>query len=176
MQDNSLLKLPYIFLIISRWLVVLRINVDLAIFKLYLDLEAGDYQSLKIQVARPGIEPRSSCSAIHSATAAPYMYVEHSFETYVSDWYGHVSKEKKCSAKNFEGILAAWFSHRYVLKRSFLNSITLICDPDSRCRSMGPSGNTNGWQRLPRRLWNPRHFTKSREMNEKLVFILIAAG
>ena len=51
------------------------INVDLAIFQAYLDLEAGDNQSLKIQVARPGIEPRSSCSAsqerIHSATAAP---------------------------------------------------------------------------------------------------------
>ena len=52
---------------------VLRINVDLAIFQPYLDLEAGDNQSLKIQVARPGIEPRSSCSASqelnHSATA-----------------------------------------------------------------------------------------------------------
>ena len=59
------------------WLVVLRINVDLAIFQPYLDLEAGDNQSLKIQVARPGIEPRSSCSASqelnHSATAAPDM-------------------------------------------------------------------------------------------------------
>ena len=32
-------------------LVVLRINVDLAIFQLYLDLEGGDSQSLKIQVA-----------------------------------------------------------------------------------------------------------------------------
>ena len=57
------------------WLVVLRINVDLAIFQPYLDLEAGDNQSLKIQVARPGIEPRSSCSASqelnHSTTAAP---------------------------------------------------------------------------------------------------------
>ena len=59
------------------WLVVLRINVDLAIFQPYLDLEAGDNQSLKIQVARPEIEPRSSCSAIqelnHSATAAPFL-------------------------------------------------------------------------------------------------------
>ena len=59
------------------WLVVLRINVDLAIFQPYLDLEAGDNQSLKIQVARPGIEPRSSCSASqelnHSATTAPYI-------------------------------------------------------------------------------------------------------
>ena len=58
------------------WLVVLRINVDLAIFQPNLDLEAGDNQSLKIQVARPGIEPRSSCSASqelnHSATAAPW--------------------------------------------------------------------------------------------------------
>ena len=45
------------------WLVDLRINVDLAIFPPYLDLEAGDNQSLKIQVARRGIEPRSSCSA-----------------------------------------------------------------------------------------------------------------
>ena len=57
------------------WLVVLRINVDLAIFQPHLDLEAGANQSLKIQVARPGIEPRSSCSASqelnHSATAAP---------------------------------------------------------------------------------------------------------
>ena len=59
------------------WLVVLRINVDLAIFQPYLDLEAGDNQSLKIQVARPGIEPRSSCSASQelnqSATATPKM-------------------------------------------------------------------------------------------------------
>ena len=59
------------------WLVVLRINVDLAIFQPYLDLEAGDNQSLKIQVARPGIEPRSSCSASQelydSATAAPTL-------------------------------------------------------------------------------------------------------
>ena len=57
------------------WLVVLRINVDLAIFQPNLDLEAGDNQYLKIQVARPGIEPWSSCSASqelnHSATAAP---------------------------------------------------------------------------------------------------------
>ena len=37
-------------------LVVLRINVDLAIFQPYLDLEAGDNQSLKNHVARPGIE------------------------------------------------------------------------------------------------------------------------
>ena len=60
---------------LDGWLVVLRINVDLVIFQPYLDLEAGDNQSLKIQVARPGIEPRSSCSASqelnHSATAAP---------------------------------------------------------------------------------------------------------
>ena len=58
------------------WLVVLRINVDLAIFQPYIDFEAGDNQSLKIQVARPGIEPRSSCSASqelnHLATATPY--------------------------------------------------------------------------------------------------------
>ena len=57
------------------WSVVLRINVDLAIFQPYLDLEAGDNKSLKIQVARPGIEPRSSCSASqelnHATTAAP---------------------------------------------------------------------------------------------------------
>ena len=60
---------------LDGWLVVFRINVDLAIFQPYLDMEAGDNQSLKIQVARPGIEPRSSCSASqelnHSATAAP---------------------------------------------------------------------------------------------------------
>ena len=57
------------------WLVVLRIYVASAVFQPYRDLEAGDNQSLKIQVGRPGIEPRSSCSASqelnHSATAAP---------------------------------------------------------------------------------------------------------
>ena len=61
------------------WLVVLMINVDLAFFQPYLDLEVGDNQSLKIQVAKPGIEPRSSCSASqelnHSATAAPLTHI-----------------------------------------------------------------------------------------------------
>ena len=56
-------------------LVVLRISVTSAVFQPYRNLEAGDDQSLKIQVASPGIEPRSSCSASqelnHLATAAP---------------------------------------------------------------------------------------------------------
>ena len=68
------------------WLVVLRINVDLAIFQPYLDLEVGDNQSLKIQVVRPGIEPRSSCSASqglnHSATAAPHRWPEEYAKTF----------------------------------------------------------------------------------------------
>ena len=55
------------------WLVVLRINVDLAIFQPYLDLEAIS------ETLKPGIEPRSSCSASqelnHSATAAPWSKV-----------------------------------------------------------------------------------------------------
>ena len=42
-----------------NWFVVLRINVASAVFQPYLDLEAGDNQSLKIHVARPGIKPRS---------------------------------------------------------------------------------------------------------------------
>ena len=73
MTGGLLIQSPYI-----GWLVVLRINVDLAIFQPYLDLEAGGNQYLKIQVARPGIEPRSSCSASqelnHSATAAPQSW------------------------------------------------------------------------------------------------------
>ena len=56
-------------------LVLLRINVALAIFQPYRDLEAGDNQVSEIQVARRGIEPRTSCSASqelnNSATAAP---------------------------------------------------------------------------------------------------------
>ena len=36
-------------MLFAGWLVVLRINVDLAIFQPYLDLAAGDNQSLKIQ-------------------------------------------------------------------------------------------------------------------------------
>ena len=73
---NQQFFFSYLFLV--GWLVVLRINDDLAIFQPYLDLEAGDNQSLKIQVARPGIEPRSSCSASqelnHSATTAPIYF------------------------------------------------------------------------------------------------------
>ena len=61
------------------WLVVLRIYVDLAIFQPYFDLEAGENQSLTIRVARPGIEPWSSCSASqelnHSATATPFCVI-----------------------------------------------------------------------------------------------------
>ena len=68
-------------------MVVFRINVDLAIFQPYLDLEAGDNQSLKIQVARPEIEPRSSCSASqelnHSATAAPQIGGEKHWYVYM---------------------------------------------------------------------------------------------
>ena len=63
-------------------LVVLRIYVASAVFQPYRDLEAGNNQSLNIQVAKPGIEPRSSCSASqelnHSATAAPETFVKHS--------------------------------------------------------------------------------------------------
>ena len=78
-----------LFQIQTGWLVVLRINVDLAIFQPYLDLEAGDNQSLKIQVERPGIEPRSSCSASqelnHSATAAPQIQTGNMvLHTYIS--------------------------------------------------------------------------------------------
>ena len=75
-EKESAIIFAFSFMLVG-WLVVLRINVDLAIFQPYLDLEAGDNQSLKIQVARPGIEPRSSCSAsqelnhLQSATAAP---------------------------------------------------------------------------------------------------------
>ena len=58
-----------------RRLVVLRIYVASAVFQPYRDLEAGDNQSMKIQVARPGKWTQSSCSASqelnHSATAAP---------------------------------------------------------------------------------------------------------
>ena len=61
----SLLEVTIVYNLFNYQLLLLflRINVDLAIFQLYLDLEAGDNQSLKIQVARPGIEPRSSCSS-----------------------------------------------------------------------------------------------------------------
>ena len=58
------------------------------------DLEAGDNQSLKIQVARPGIEPRSSCSASqelnHSAAAAPTKFRQDQLGFYsVREVYRH---------------------------------------------------------------------------------------
>ena len=74
--------LNYLKCVLMETTLLLRINIDLAIFQPYLDLEASDNQSPKIQVARPGIKPRSSCSASqelnHSATAAPngkYVFV-----------------------------------------------------------------------------------------------------
>ena len=79
------------------WFGLLRIYVALAVFQPYRDLEAGDNQSLKIQVARRGIEPRTSCSASqelnHSATAAPFdvfdimLCVYKSFHTKYSDLF-----------------------------------------------------------------------------------------
>ena len=52
---------------------MLRIYIALGVFQPYVDLEAGDIS--EIQVARPGVESRKSCSASqernHSATAAP---------------------------------------------------------------------------------------------------------
>ena len=71
-----------IFMDITNVLVwfVSRIYVASAIFEPYGDLEAGDNQSLKSQVARLGIKPRFSWSASqelnHSATAAPKRNVD----------------------------------------------------------------------------------------------------
>ena len=61
---NAFLRM-LLFWFVVGWLVVLRIYMYFASveFQPYRDLEAGDNQSLKIQVARPGIQPRSSCSA-----------------------------------------------------------------------------------------------------------------
>ena len=74
---HAIVRLYSYEVVVGCCCLFLMINVDLAIFQPYLDLEAGDNQSLKIQVARPGIEPRSSCSANqelnHSATAAPTL-------------------------------------------------------------------------------------------------------
>ena len=47
------------------------INVDLAIFQPYLDSEAGDDQSLKIQVARRGIKPGPLAPQAKSLTTRP---------------------------------------------------------------------------------------------------------
>ena len=74
---NLLTTLPTTYFRFGGWrlVVVLRIYFPSVVFQPYRDLEAGDNQSLKIQVARPGIEPRSSCSTSqelnHWATAAP---------------------------------------------------------------------------------------------------------
>ena len=63
------------------WLVILRINVHLAIFQPYLDLEAGDNPSLKIQVARPG----PLASQAKSVTTRPPLFLDHLKEKWW--WY-----------------------------------------------------------------------------------------
>ena len=64
------ISISYLFVFVG-WLVFFRINVDLAIFQPYLDLEAGDNQSLKIQVVRPGIEPGPLAPQAKSLTTRP---------------------------------------------------------------------------------------------------------
>ena len=77
----------------AGWLVALRIYVISAVFQPYRDLEAENNKSLKIQVARPGIELRSSCSESqelnHSATATPKTVCE--WYTYQSTFYNNVT-------------------------------------------------------------------------------------
>ena len=55
----------------SVWFGLLRIYVALAVFQPYRDLEAGDNQSLKIQVARRGIEPGPLAPQAESLTTRP---------------------------------------------------------------------------------------------------------
>ena len=54
-------------------LVVFRINVDLAIFQPYLDLEAGDNQSLKIQVASRESNPGPLAPQTKSLATRPSL-------------------------------------------------------------------------------------------------------
>ena len=109
MFTSVILCVITIIILFVGWLVVLRINVDLAVFQPYLDLEAGYNQSLKIQVARPGIELWSSCSANqelnHSTTAAPHLVCKrHPYRDYCPvanaistfDTYCHPAKSKNC--------------------------------------------------------------------------------
>ena len=53
------------------WLDGLRIYVASAVYKPYRNLEEGDNQSLKIQVARPGIEPRTLAPQAKSLITQP---------------------------------------------------------------------------------------------------------
>ena len=74
------------------------INVDLAIFQSYLDLEAGDNQSLKIQVARPGIEPRSSAPEVYTMSKLAEYFERSRFD----------------NADLFASILNIWWQIYYV--------------------------------------------------------------
>ena len=94
------------------WFVgCLRTYVASAVFQPYRDLEAGDNQSLKIQVARPGIVPRSSCSTSqelnHSATAAP-------------------KNESKIFSKYIYAIYKYLFSFHFKIKQNILSFIIHI--------------------------------------------------
>ena len=101
------------------WLVVLRINVDLAIFQPYLDLEAGDNQSLKIQVARPGIEPRSSCSAQKVLKLVAYLHkytaeLHQTYTEYVTtiSWFVNVVRMTQYArgymTSSFNDVMQQW--------------------------------------------------------------------
>ena len=77
------------------WFGLLRIYVALAVFQPYRDLEAGDNQSLKIQVARRGIEPRTSCSASQELNQPPLQVSEDHVSLNLFCTTGTVGKKKK---------------------------------------------------------------------------------
>ena len=64
------------------WLVVLRIYVASAVFKPYRDLEAGDNQSLKVQVARPRTNPSPLAPQAKSLTTRPTLLPRHYLGVY----------------------------------------------------------------------------------------------
>ena len=58
------------------WLVVFRINVDLAIFQPYLDLEAGNYTSLKFNWRGRESNPGPFAPQAKSLTTRPPLLLK----------------------------------------------------------------------------------------------------
>ena len=52
-------------------------------------------------------------------------------------------------------------------------SVAVDWDPDSRCWSMGPSGDSNGGQQYAVRHGNPRNFTKVENFTEYMLLFLL---
>ena len=109
-------------------LVVLRINVDLAIFQPYLDLEAGDNQSLKLKwqgrESNPGPLAPQAKSLTTQPPLLPFMAVE--WEWSIKCEYYKLVKVT-CHIVSIGYMIPAWtWTARFLFSQAYIQDTLVI--------------------------------------------------